>query len=172
MLRPTEFPQLHLVLTPAFHRGLLTGWGGLVLMLGTCVLLGCGSPPGPTRVAVEGEVLLDGSPLEEGMIRFIPAKGVDGPAATAKVIHGQFSLTRREGPVVGRHRVEIEATGYQDFTIDDEEAFAAAFARNPRSPLGQNPVPTGYNERSTLTAQISEPGPRHFEFTLSSAGGR
>jgi hypothetical protein len=69
---------------------------------------------------------------------------------------------------VGRHRVEIEATGYHDFAIDDEQAFAEAFQRRPRSPLGQNPVPAAYNERSELTdGDRTEPGPRELRFDLS-----
>jgi hypothetical protein len=129
--------------------------------------LGCGGQTGPTRVAVQGEVLLDGIPLSQGMIRFIPEVGVEGPATAAKIENGQFSLRRSEGPVVGLHRVEIEATGYHDFAIDDEQAFAEAFQRQPRSPLGQNPVPAAYNERSELTAEIVEPGPRELRFELS-----
>jgi hypothetical protein len=135
-------------------------------------LSGCNRDTGPTRVSVTGEVLLDGEPLPEGMIRFIPDPSVSGSAVAAKIERGKFSLRRREGPVEGKYRVEIEATGHQDFPIDDEEAFAAAFARQPRKPLGENPVPMAYNERSQLTEEIIAPGPLELRFELSSQVSR
>lgn len=147
---------------------------GVVVALGAILLplSGCNRDSGPIRVAVTGEVLLDGEPLAEGMIRLIPDPSVSGSAVAGKIEQGKFSLPRRAGPVEGRHRVEIEATGHHDFSIDDEEAFAAAFARQPRKPLGENPVPAVYNRQSQLTEEIIAPGPLELRFELSSQASR
>lgn len=71
---------------------------------------GCGGEPDPwPRAAVEGEVLLDGEPLEEGTITFFPIGQTKGPAAGATIRDGVYSLSRREGPVVGLNHIEISS---------------------------------------------------------------
>lgn len=170
MSRPTESPPTVRVLSSKQRlrdSRPSVSLGASLALCGILTTLGCGQSSGPPRVAVAGEVLLDGTPLVEGMIRFIPESGVTGPATAGRIENGQFSLGHRDGPVVGRHRVEIEATNHHPFPIDDERAFASAFARNPRMPLAQNPVPATYNERSTLTAEIAPPGPEHLSFHLN-----
>ena len=131
------------------------------------VLSGCGGTDGPERVPVSGEVTLDGRPLAAGLIRFIPSGDNQGPAAVAIVKDGAYELPKSDGPVLGLQRVEIEATDYLGFAIDDEAAYVANVEqRSGRLP--KNPVPEAYNRHSTLTAEIEPDGPREFDFTLSS----
>jgi hypothetical protein len=138
----------------------------LALLFLPC-LTGCGGSEGPERVAVSGEVRLDGRPLASGVIRFIPSGDNEGPAAVAIVKDGAYELPKSEGPVPGPQRVEIEATDYLGFAIDDEAAYAANVEqRGGRVP--KNPVPEAYNRRSTLTAEIKPDGSQKFDFTLSS----
>jgi hypothetical protein len=129
---------------------------------------GCGGKSGPPRFAAEGTVLLDGAPLPAGVIRFIPEGTNKGPAASATIQNGKFSLDASSGPVAGQHRVEIEATGYEGFAVDDEQAYAqkATTTRGPVIP--QNPIPPTYNRQSTLSKTITAEGPNTFEFNLSS----
>ena len=144
--------------------------GKPVLMLALVlvpVLAGCGGSDGPERVPVSGEVTLDGRPLASGVIRFIPSGDNEGPAAMGIVNNGAYELPKSEGPVPGPQRVEIEATDYLGFAIDDEAAYAANVEqRGGRVP--KNPVPEAYNRQSTLTAEIAPDGPVEFNFTLSS----
>jgi hypothetical protein len=141
----------------AFGVGLIALWA-----------IGCGGDSGPPRFATDGTVLLDGVPLPAGVIRFIPEGTTKGPAASALIETGKFSLEASNGPVAGQHRVEIEATGHEGFAVDDEQAYAqkATTTRGPVIP--QNPVPAIYNRQSTLSKTITAEGPNTFEFTLSS----
>lgn len=135
--------------------------------------VGCGgSDPGPPRAAVKGLVTLDGQKLAEGVVRFIPiATGKNtGPAVMATVKEGAFQLPQSAGPVVGKHRVEIESTGHYGFDIDDEQAYAKAFQEKKGQALPPNPVPEIYNSQSTLTVEVKANGENKFEFSLQSAG--
>jgi hypothetical protein len=139
----------------------------LCVMLLALGCLGCGGKNGPLRVTVRGSVSVDGRPLKAGMIRFIPTGQTKGSAAVAMIKEGAYSLPRGDGPVVGMHRVEIEATDYQAIPIDDEKANAQVFdPRRGQSPL-KNPVPDLYNRRSTLTSDMKVEGENKFDFQLA-----
>ncbi len=77
-----------------------------VLALFIAAVIGCGDA-GPRRVAVEGKVLRKGSPLANGTVSFVPAKGTDGPAANAEVADGLYRFTSKDGPFKGQHEVVI-----------------------------------------------------------------
>lgn len=129
-------------------------------------LSGCGGSDGPVRAAVEGSVSLNGKKLAAGVVRFVPSDEKSGPAAVAMIKDGQFELDRKAGPVVGAHRVEIEATDYYGFAIDDEKAFTAAFKETKGKPLPPNPIPPIYNISSTLTADVKADEKNTFDFPL------
>jgi hypothetical protein len=133
-------------------------------------MTGCGEPSGPQRFAIQGSVRLDGQALPSGMIRFIPADGNHGTAAAAPIQNGHYEMSTADGPIEGTHRVEIEATDYLGFPVDDEAAFAAA--ANKRARLPKNPVPDTYNRQSTLVAEITATGTREFNFDLESRSKR
>lgn len=118
------------------------------------VAVGCSGEAGPERIAVKGHVTLDGVPLGLGLVRLIPIDQNGGPGAMTTIVGGDFEFTAENGPVAGKHRVEIEATDYQVFDIDDEAAFAREMAATGKSPMAENPVPPRYNTSSTLTASI------------------
>jgi hypothetical protein len=129
---------------------------------------GCGANQGPRRVAIEGRIRVDGLPLASGVIRFIPTSATGGPAAVAVVTNGAYSFAADDGPVVGTHRVEIEAAGYLPFPLDDEESAAQwAMAGNA---VPRNPLPGIYNTHSTLAVEVAADGGRQFDFDLLSAG--
>ncbi len=135
-----------------------------------CVLLlvtsGCGRPTGPQRVAVQGAILFDGQPLPAGQIRFIPTEGTKGPSAAGSVKKGFFEFNSTNGPIVGKHRVEIEAIPNVAFELDDEAAYAKAQKEKNAVPLPPQPIPPQYNERSTLTATVDPKGDKKFNFDL------
>lgn len=131
----------------------------------TLLVAGCGAADGPQRVPIQGTVLLGGQPLECGMIRFIPMATTKGPAAVAIINEGAYQLSDEDGPVVGTHRVEIEATNFVGFDIDDEQAYAARVAKaGPR--INKDPIPERYHRRSTLTVEIKADDDRTFDFDL------
>jgi len=122
---------------------------GLSILVGAVLFItlvgGCGKSDAPVRVPVTGTVTLDESPLLIGLIRFVPTDEKGGPAASARIVGGEFEFSAADGPVIANHRVEIEATDYQDFSIDDEAAFAAEVERTGASPVATNPVPAIYS---------------------------
>ena len=121
-------------------------------------LIGCGEPSG--RQSLEGTVTLDGAPLVDGNIKFVPQLDTKGPVAGGKITEGQFSISTEGGTFAGEFRVEITATrktgkkvkDYKmDKMIDDIEQF----------------LPPQYNRQSELTADVTESGPNRFDFKLS-----
>jgi hypothetical protein len=91
-------------MTRLFFNGLL----GLVCVVVVTITSGCGQS-GPERVEVSGTVAYQGQPVKEGMIRFIPTKGTEGPAWGARIVDGKYSARGKGGVPVGTHKVEIIA---------------------------------------------------------------
>lgn len=71
--------------------------------------IGCGgeNADGIQRVAVSGEVTLDGQPLESGYVSFIPKS--DGPSAGGEILSGSYSISKALGPAAGEYRVEVRS---------------------------------------------------------------
>ena len=94
----------------------------LLLALSFITLIGCG-PAGPKPVRVSGTVLLDGQPLKEGSIRFVPKTG--RPASGSINQEGRFILSSptvgnetSSGVLPGKYTVAISTVR----VIDDETA--------------------------------------------------
>jgi hypothetical protein len=121
----------------------------LVVSLAFCLFGGCGGSSGPSRGAVEGKVMLDGVEIEQGSITFKPTGGTQGPTAGGPITKGRYRLSAADGPVVGRHRVEILAP--------------AKSGRKVPAPFG-NPgemtdeviekIPARYNVQSILECEV------------------
>lgn len=125
----------------------------LMLLLASMTGIGCGDvPEGPLRAAVSGTITLDGKPLEEGTVVFVPTEGTAGPRITVTVANGQFEADAEHGPVVGQHRVEIQSTCGPAF---DDEQMVSSLAEKPQR-LNVVIVPPVYNTNSQLTASIQE----------------
>jgi hypothetical protein len=68
---------------------------------------GCGDGR-PERVPVSGVVLIDGQPLKQGNIKFVPKAG--RPSAGKIGPDGRFSLTcydGSDGAILGNHQVQV-----------------------------------------------------------------
>ena len=77
----------------------------VALMLGAP---GCGDSDGAGRIAVEGNVSLEGAAVVEGYVSFRPAQGTSGPAAgPAVILDGAFSLPAERGPVAGDYLIVV-----------------------------------------------------------------
>ncbi len=74
---------------------------------GLLLVSGCGDGR-PERVPVSGVVFIDGKPLAQGNIKFVP-KG--GRPSTSKIgADGRFSLTcydGQDGAILGSHQVQV-----------------------------------------------------------------
>jgi hypothetical protein len=124
------------------------------LLLGLACAGGCSSEAG--KVTVSGEVTLDGKPLKEGVIRFVPVDG-KSPTADAAIVDGRF-----QGTVpVGAKRVEISAPK----VVGKRKMYDT-----PQSPWVDEVaelIPARYNVKSGLTAEVKK-GANNLSFDLKS----
>ena len=117
------------------------------LLLG--LVLGCEKGDGLDRASVDGKVTLDGTPVEKGAIAFIPTGDTKGPAVGGEILKGEYSIPSAEGPVMGRHRVEIRAS-----RKTGEMVQAPMAAEGEMVEKIVEGVPKQYNSESTLEKEI------------------
>jgi hypothetical protein len=109
-------------------------------------IAGCGYGA-KSRVPVQGKVVFQGAPVDDGVITFVPTTG-EGTKAGGPIKDGKYSLPAGEGPTPGTYRVEItwnKKTGKMIGTPGDADVKMAETAQV---------IPTQYNSNSTLTADI------------------
>jgi len=130
----------------------------------TLVLFGCGGPTGPVTVPVSGSVSLDGKPVPSGQIIFNDVAGAE-KAYAGLIIDGRFSFPS----TVGQKKVSIsspqEVTG-KSLIIGGTPGDPVS-ADNPALQILET-VPAKYNEKSTLTADVTSSGDNTFPFELTS----
>ena len=106
---------------------------------------GCGPADGVSRGSVEGTVLVGGTPAEQGTISFIPTEGTKGPASYGVITNGKYALTAGDrGPVVGKHKVQIEAFRHLGRINHDGQ------------PVMDQIVPETHNVQSTIVVEITK----------------
>jgi hypothetical protein len=119
----------------------------------TMVLLaGCGGDRGPERAVVSGAVTLNGKPLADGMIRFVPAADAQVPASGAPIVDGAYCVKGHGGVPVGTFKVAIE--GYRPIANPK----AVPFSMPPHSkdgPMKSQFLPPKYNAQTQLEATIA-----------------
>ncbi|WP_207395295.1 hypothetical protein [Bremerella alba] len=81
--------------------------------------LGCYSSSGPDLISVQGNVVYQGAPVKEGVVKFIPAQGVKAPARTVPVVDGNYELDGRFGLMLGTYNVKIEGYEGEDVPLSD-----------------------------------------------------
>lgn len=122
---------------------------GMAVLSG--LVTGC-DRAGLDRVAVAGDVRVDGAPLGKGTVRFIPTAGSTGPAILAGVEAGRFSVPQDKGPLTGDYRVEVLADPDVGFDVTDDLAYAAAREKSPQ-PLNLSPQPLRF--RNAAEAEVA-----------------
>lgn len=127
------------------------------VVLIVAALAGCGR--GIERVGVAGAVSLDGAPLADGAISFVPLAG--GPSAGCRISDGRFSIPRAQGPGPGRYRVEIVAFETTGRRVEDDDVPGATQA------VTRQVIPARYNERSTLEVELGRDGANALEFAIA-----
>ncbi|PQO38138.1 hypothetical protein [Blastopirellula marina] len=89
------------------------------------VVAGCGSsrPDGlPETAIVEGVVKLNGAPLNEGVVRFVPEDTTCNPGVGMINPDGTFELStyeRLDGATVGKHKVVVHVEPHLDGSSPD-----------------------------------------------------
>lgn len=136
----------------------------ILLALSALAQTGC-QDAGPERAPIQGRVTVAGEPLAEGRILFVPIAPTEGPTTSATIADGAYQLSYDQGPVVGKHRVEIEAALQLGFELDDE----AAFARRGGRRLPPNPIPAEFNCNSKLTVDVAADRENTFDVAIPRA---
>lgn len=121
------------------------------------LLLGCGQSQ---RLALTGVVTLDGQPLNEGSITFMPQSGTTSPSAGANVTQGHFSVSAEKGVLPGKFRVEITAKRKTGRTVMSDTAGGMIDQY-------EQYLPARYNRDSQLMATVPQSG-AGLEFALTS----
>lgn len=85
---------------------------GAVLALLAASVAGCGGGDGLERVAVSGSVTIGGEPVPNGVVRFKPAAGTEGPMANTMISDGQYNIPGDQGPIAGNYEVQVQP--YED----------------------------------------------------------
>jgi hypothetical protein len=130
----------------------------MLLLLGMVVCMGCGEATTSPGATVRGVVRLDGQPIQDGYISFIPTNR-DGTTAGAKISGGAY--TAYTSPVA--MRVEIVSTKTSGAKTHKEY--------DPSQPITlviENLIPPRYNTESQL-ALVVTPGKNTADFDLESS---
>ena len=130
------------------------------------LLSGC-QDSGPARAPIQGRVTVGGQPLAAGRILFKPIAPTEGPVTSAAVVDGWYALTEENGPIIGKHRVELEAELPLGFALDDEQAFA----RRGGKRLPANPIPPRFNRDSILKVEVVAEKENQFDIQVPQARG-
>ena len=133
------------------------------VVLGTCLLvlacLGCG-PGGPAIESVEGTVTLDGKPLPNASVVFVPENGRPAGATTDSQGHYVLTFTEgRQGAMLGKHKVRISTASDPSETPDGEPI--------PGTP---ETIPMKYNAQTELEFTVEAGKKNTADFDLSSEG--
>lgn len=168
-----------------------------------CTLLlvaGCGGGDegydGPPRSAVSGTVTLDGSPLDSGVICFVPRESTNR-AVSIPIAAGSYSVPEGKGPNFGVYDVVIsgsppsvempegeemtaeqsaalaeqEESGEDEEEYDDEDGDEAGSGDDDEGQFskfvaGDNILPEKYNLNTELSADVTASS-HTFDFELS-----
>ncbi len=145
--------------------------GAVRLSLGIVLALaGCSRSTSYTQnESVEGTVTLDGAPVANAVVQFVPDidPKVQAPSSSGYTDEkGHFKLTcenTKPGAVVGKHNVVV-FPGRSGGGADDEEAKAA-----PRAKAA--PVPNVYSLASTTPLKVEVTADKHtYDLTLTKRG--
>jgi hypothetical protein len=122
--------------------------GSLLVTLAAALITAAGCGPKDPRITVHGTVTLDGQPLAEGRVGFIPDDKALG-ASGASIEDGRFSIKVYKGP----SRVEITAQ-------KEGQRPAAPGALPEAGIVVWSIIPARYNEKSTLSYNVQSASDR------------
>lgn len=103
--------------------------------------------------------MLDGEPVEQGMILFSPLG--EGPSAGGDIEQGQYRIEADRGPSPGSYRVEIRAYRGTGRTVHD-----AASGTTEETKVSI--IPPRYNNNSQLQVEITPEATNQHDFELES----
>ena len=128
-------------------------------------LLGCGQK-GPATAPVSGRVTLDGEPVTDALVTFLPEGG--GTAATGQTnASGEYELIclGDKGAVIGKHTVKVttiqSSTAAAEAASSDSEEYQkmmsdpAAYEAASAGQKFEEKIPQKYNLKSELVKEVT-----------------
>ncbi len=136
-----------------FEFALLVGAASVIVFH----MAGCG---GTAPVAASGRVTLDGKPLNEAVILFVPLDA--GRKKTgAEILEGNYQLPSDIGLLPGKYRVDI---------ADNPPLLSAAHSQSRRPAAAvRRSFPSRYSHDSPFTIEYVPDGITTFDFELTTA---
>lgn len=131
-----------------------------LLLLVLTTLIGCGD-----GIPVSGKVTLDGEPLAAGVIKFVPAAGVDAPTTSTSITDGGYAFGSSDGPSAGIYAVEIYRDDPVPEGLDDPATFLEQEGKLVQPP---NSVAPQFNRRTILKVEVTASGETEFDFQTAS----
>lgn len=128
-----------------------------ILVVCSAITAGCGRGDRPDLGSVSGTVMLDGAPLADAYVQFLPEKG--RPSTCRTDANGRYTpvyIRSISGACLGRNAVFIS-------TLQNEPATDSVNGKVvPKSP---ERVPARYNVDTQLEVDV-QPGSNRFDFEL------
>ena len=121
-------------------------------------IAGCGEADPFEHVGVSGKVTLNGEPLKDGTITFIPT--ATGAGAHTEITGGTYKISSSEGPGPGNYRVEISRNIGSGRKVPDPE-YPGQLKEETF-----NSIPPQYNVSSSLKVDIKNEAEQTFDFAL------
>jgi hypothetical protein len=136
------------------HRATL---GTGIIAAVVLAVAGCG--PKSDRLAVSGNVSLNGTPLDNGTIRFTWIGSEKLATSGALIQSGAFFVPQEKGLLAGSYQVEINSP----------DSVAPPILDRPSGMLmAPERIPAAYNSESKQTIEVSIDGDNEFHFDISS----
>jgi hypothetical protein len=125
---------------------------------------GCGGGDDLPRVAVSGSVTVGGAPVPNGVVRFAPSPGTEGPMANCMIADGRYRIPTDEGPVAGSYEVRVHA--YND--PNSQPAKPTERVAVPADKLGPktSPADPEDDENEVATPKPVKEAKRTFNITI------
>lgn len=145
---------------------------GLLLTVATFVFIGgCGRNNYPTTVKIQAKVMLDGKPLPNVMVTFMPTDGkrsATGMSDDQGNVSEMSTFAPNDGVVPTSHQIAVnpkEAPPMGGFEIGDMEGSTKSGASRYVPPF---PPRYFVPATSEITATVEANGPNEFTFDLKS----
>jgi hypothetical protein len=109
-------------------------------------------------------VTLDGAPLDQAVIVFVPCAPTGAKQTGAEIKAGRYTIDAANGVLPGRYRIEVQSY------VSPIDSVRGTFREPSDADRGQvRPrIPAHYNARTILQVQTTE-GANQFDFSLTTS---
>lgn len=153
-------------------------YASLLTITGAILLIAGCADGGPALGTVSGTVTLDGKPLANAIVSFVPeAGGRPSVGTTDEQGNYQLGYIDRLGALIGNHKVSITSVvqsddlDFSEIRSDDPRYEEMALTRKSDydNAVVKEPLPAAYNKQSTIVREV-ERGKNVIDFALNSEG--